>query len=289
VFTIAAAIVWTTTYGFGSYGDPTHPTAIRIAAAQIAMLGITFAALSLAALFAERRRSEAALGDSDSRLRSILDSANVIAWDVDLIRNAVHSAGPVARLLHRSEDSVPRDFAAMIETIHPEDRDRVMSQFWTAVGTAATYRLEFRLNCDRSCWVTAEGSVDRDPDGRPVRVRGITHDITQRKLAEMALAEREAQLGLAGSTTPQNGFRLHRAMRPFTAWRRGLKSIPARNGAPVYILTISHALTSSAGKPSPSGAASITWSIASSAMTARPGGSSRVASSRTTAMDAQPV
>jgi PAS domain S-box-containing protein len=206
VFTIAAAIVWTTTYGFGSYGDPTLPSAVRIVAAQIAMLGTTLAALSLAALFAERRRSEAALGESDARLRSILDAANVIAWDVDLTRDAVHSAGPVARLLHRSEAAVPRDFAAMIETIHPEDRERVMSQFWRAVSTAATYRLEFRLNSDRACWVIAEGSIDRDADGRPVRVRGITHDITQRKLAEMALAEREAQLGLAGKAARVGSF-----------------------------------------------------------------------------------
>ena len=32
----------------------------------------------------------------------------------------------------------------------------------------------------------------------PVRVRGISHDITDRKKAELALAERDAQLHLAG-------------------------------------------------------------------------------------------
>ena len=85
----------------------------------------------------------------------------------------------------------------MVETIHPEDRDSVMAQFWTAVSTAATYRLEFRLNSDSLCWVTAEGSIERDAHGQPVRVRGVTHDITERKKTELALAEREAQLGLA--------------------------------------------------------------------------------------------
>jgi PAS domain S-box-containing protein len=89
----------------------------------------------------------------------------------------------------------------MVETIHPEDRDRVMAQFWAAVGTAATFRLEFRLHVPGDVrWVTAEGSIERDGDGRPVRVRGITHDITERKNAELALAERDAQLALAGKT-----------------------------------------------------------------------------------------
>ena len=94
VFTIAAAIVWTTTYELGRYGDPTQATAIRVIAAQIAMLGVTLTALALASLFAERRRHEATIIASEARLRSILDAANVIAWDVDLICNTVHPTVP---------------------------------------------------------------------------------------------------------------------------------------------------------------------------------------------------
>jgi PAS domain S-box-containing protein len=194
VFTIAAAIVWTTTYEFGRYGDSTQATAIRVIAAQTAMLGATLTALALAALFAERRRSEAALRESDTRLRSSLDAANVIAWNVDLTSNTVHSAGPVGRLLHRPEGSVPGDFAAMVETIHPGDRDSVMAQFWAAVSTAAAYRLEFRLNSDGLRWVTAEGAIERDADGRPVHVRGITQDITERKKTEEQLRKSESEM-----------------------------------------------------------------------------------------------
>jgi PAS domain S-box-containing protein len=101
---------------------------------------------------------------------------------------------------------MPGDFAAMVDTIHPEDRDSVLADFWAAVSTAATYRLEFRLNSDRLCWVTAEGSIERDADGRPLRVRGITHDITGRKKTELVLAEREAQLALAGKTARVGSF-----------------------------------------------------------------------------------
>ena len=147
----------------------------RRLAAQVAMLGTTLAALALAAIFAERRRHQAALAESETRLRSSLDAANVIAWDVDLERNTVHSAGPVRRLLDLAEGALPGDFSAMVDTIHPLDRDRVMSQFWKAVGTAAIYGLEFRLNVSEGVrWVTAEGSIERDADGRPMRVRGIT-------------------------------------------------------------------------------------------------------------------
>ena len=196
VFTICAAIVWTTTHEVGRYGDPSHPIVDRVLAAQVAMLGTTLAALALAALFAERRRQEATIVASEARLRSILGAANVIAWDVDLLRNSVHSTGPVGRFLDRPEGSEPHDFAGFVESIHPEDRDRVIAQFWNAVSTDATYELEFRLNSTGAGarWVTAEGSIERDTHGRAVRVRGITRDVTARKQAEQGLQESERKL-----------------------------------------------------------------------------------------------
>jgi PAS domain S-box-containing protein len=220
VFTIATALVWTTTYELGRYGDPTQSITIRIIAAQTAMLGVTLTALALSALFAERRRHEATIVASEARLRSILDAANVIAWDVDLTRDTVHSAGPVARLLNRPQAMTPGSFAAMVDTVHPEDRERAMAQFWTAVSTGAAYRLEFRLNSDSLRWVTAEGSIERDAHDRPVRVRGITQDITERKKADeelrksesetrellRALAERNTQFALAEKSALVGSF-----------------------------------------------------------------------------------
>ena len=206
-FTVSAAVVLTTINEWGRYGDPSQPIADRVLAAQSTILGATLAALALAAVFAERRRHEVGARENEARLRSILDAANVLAWEVDLIGNNVHSAGPVRRLLGLPEGSVPRDLAAMVETIHPEDRDSVMAQFWTAVSGATTFRLEFRLNVSGSVrWATAEGSIARDSDGRPIRVRGITHDITERKKAELALAERDAQLQLAGKAARVGSF-----------------------------------------------------------------------------------
>ena len=160
------------------------------------MLGTALAALTLAALFAERRRYEATIVADEARLRSILGAANVIAWDVDLIRDTVHSVGPVGRFLDRPEGSEPHDFAGFVQSIHPEDRDRVMAKFWTAVSTDAAYGLEFRLHStgEGARWVTAEGSIERDAHGRAVRVRGITRDVTARKQAEQGLQESERKL-----------------------------------------------------------------------------------------------
>jgi PAS domain S-box-containing protein len=200
VFTIAAAIVCATIYEIGRFGDATQPTAIRVVAAQVAILGTTLAGLALAALFAERRRHEATMV-------AILDAANVIAWDIDLIRNTVHPTGPVSRVLHRPEGSEPHDLAGFVESIHPEDRDRVMAHFWTAVGTDDAYQLEFRLHSPGGSArrVTAEGSIERDPQGRAVRVRGITRDVTARQESERKLRELLGALPAAIHTTDTAG------------------------------------------------------------------------------------
>ena len=47
-------------------------------------------------------------------------------------------------------------------------------------------------------WVALEGSVERNSAGLPVRLLGVTRDITSRKQAEQALTERDLQLALAG-------------------------------------------------------------------------------------------
>ena len=49
-------------------------------------------------------------------------------------------------------------------------------------------------------WVAVEGSVACNSQGTPVRLLGVTRDITERKRAEQALAERNVQLALAGKT-----------------------------------------------------------------------------------------
>ena len=55
-------------------------------------------------------------------------------------------------------------------------------------------------------WVAVEGTAERDKDGRAVSMRGVTRDITERKKAELALAERNLQLALAGKAALVGSF-----------------------------------------------------------------------------------
>ncbi len=81
-FLVTVAIVWTTTFGIGHFGDPALPIANRVHAAQAGILAIALCAYVLAALFAERRRFEEHQGlliaELDHRVKNLLARVAVV-------------------------------------------------------------------------------------------------------------------------------------------------------------------------------------------------------------------
>jgi signal transduction histidine kinase len=67
-FMVSLTVAWTATYGIGHFGDPTLSIEARILQAQMVVLVATIGAYVLAALFAERRESEAHLARSNAML-----------------------------------------------------------------------------------------------------------------------------------------------------------------------------------------------------------------------------
>jgi signal transduction histidine kinase len=73
-FIVSAAIVWTTIFGIGHFGDTSLSIADRILEAQACILFVALSANVLAALFAERRESEAQLAHSNMLLERERDN-----------------------------------------------------------------------------------------------------------------------------------------------------------------------------------------------------------------------
>jgi integral membrane sensor domain MASE1 len=78
-FLVSLAVVWTIIFGIGHFGDPSLPIDVRILQAQAVILVVAVCALVLAALFAERRESEARLVRSNAMLERERDSKLISA------------------------------------------------------------------------------------------------------------------------------------------------------------------------------------------------------------------
>jgi PAS domain S-box-containing protein len=67
-FLVSVAIICATTFGIGRFGDAAVPIMQRVTGAQLAMMTITLFTLVLAVLFAQRKKAEEALRQSEGQL-----------------------------------------------------------------------------------------------------------------------------------------------------------------------------------------------------------------------------
>lgn len=134
----------------------------------------------------ERRRAEAAIKESEERLRFTLEAARVGTWDWDMTTGRVHWSDNLEVIHNLTPGSFGGDFESVLRDAHPEDRKRVMDTIRRAAEDTGLYQVEYRLSCEGGSerWVEGKGRVIRDAGGRPVRMAGICMDVTERKRSE---------------------------------------------------------------------------------------------------------
>jgi PAS domain S-box-containing protein len=89
--------------------------------------------------------------------------------------------------------------------VHPDDLAHVDAAFAEAKHTGGVWSAEYRVlyppnhpHAGETRWIAFEGTVQCNAQGMPVRLLGITRDITQRRRAEQALADLNVQRDLTG-------------------------------------------------------------------------------------------
>ena len=114
-------------------------------------------------------------------------------WDIE--GNVVLALPGFARLFGLPPDE-PLTYQAAVARIHPDDRARVDAAYQEAVRTRRTYEQEYRVVLPDGAirCILARGEVVFDDEERPRALAGVVLDITRRKEAELALAQREAEL-----------------------------------------------------------------------------------------------
>lgn len=144
----------------------------------------------------EQARAEAALGRLEKHTRLAIDAAQMATWEWDLATGLIYRNEQFFHLLYLPLDTQRQDFELFIQRVHPDDRDRIQAQLQQTGQQGTPYDAEFRMiRADGSTrWMHGYGRVTAEEAGKPSRVSGVMFDITDRKLAEEALRQREQEL-----------------------------------------------------------------------------------------------
>jgi PAS domain S-box-containing protein len=184
-FICAITIVTTTTFAIGIFGESFLSFEQRIQSAQASILAISFGALVLAALFSERRLQGIALLDREARLQEALRAGGVIAFEWDLDADQVRHSQNAVPILGFGSNVVSG--SEMLGRVHPDDRAYVTACVKDVNPDKPSYSVTFRYqraDGDRDVWLEQVATAQFDSDGLPMRIRGLTTDITQRKRFE---------------------------------------------------------------------------------------------------------
>jgi diguanylate cyclase (GGDEF)-like protein/PAS domain S-box-containing protein len=140
-----------------------------------------------------RRHSEEALRRAEDRMQLAQEVGRIGCFEIDM-RDGTSVGTPAFFELY----GLPRNRGSWsqqewLSFIHPEDRGEVVAHLKQVALGAEMTTIEYRVvRADGEVrWTASRARIETAPDGRQLRAYGIQQDITERKLAELALAESE--------------------------------------------------------------------------------------------------
>jgi PAS domain S-box-containing protein len=153
------------------------------------------------------RLVDEALRERETELAEVQRIAKVGGVVVDLLDGFRNRRSPEYLAIHGlPSDAVNETHEDWVKRLHPEDRVRAESHFLDMLkGTDERYSTEYRIirpSDGETRWIAAEGRIERNADGRAVRLFGAHMDITERALAREMLRESEERFRLIADSAP---------------------------------------------------------------------------------------
>ncbi|UYQ95606.1 PAS domain-containing protein [Chitinophaga horti] len=144
--------------------------------------------LKVARDLTDRQEAAEAMRISEERYRAALQSADMAAWDWDVLADEVVWNDQHFLILGIAPDDKPRKAAFFLSFVHPGDTEQVTAALVNAAGHTGVYQAEFRIvraDNHQVRWMSGYGrAVVQDENGRAKRMVGVMYDITERKRLE---------------------------------------------------------------------------------------------------------
>ena len=149
-----------------------------------------------------RARAEAALRDSERRLKLAANAADLGLWNWDVGEDTLWATDRGKTLFGLPpEEEVTYEMWA--DRLHPDDRPQVEAGLREAIANRLVYDADYRIvrTDGQERWIAAHGEPAYAPEGSPSFMTGVVMDITERRKAEREVLALSSDLAQAGRVT----------------------------------------------------------------------------------------
>ncbi len=165
--------------------------------------------------------ADAALRESEQRMALAAEAADVGFWLYDVDEDRIWMSERV-RAAREYGENESVDFRRFLDAVHPEDRERIRATVDEAIRHGGEFEREYRVVRPNGelRWIAARGRVESDPRGGSIRLRGISLDVTPRKLAQLEVERQRSELTHLSRVTmlgELSGSLAHELNQPLTA------------------------------------------------------------------------
>ncbi len=146
---------------------------------------------------------EQKLRESEEKHRHVAEAANAVLWEYDIQRDRWTYVAPQVERILGYAPSEWKDLKFWVDHIHPDDREWAYNYCMESINWGEDHVFEYRFlkKNGEIAWLRDEVAVVMK-GSKPTILRGLMVDITERKKAELALAENENKLRTLVSNIP---------------------------------------------------------------------------------------
>ncbi len=136
------------------------------------------------------------LREREAELARVQQIGQIGGLEVDLRTGFGNRRSPEYLLIHGlPPDAANETHEDWVRRIHPEDREATERKFRDAIaGDVREYSVQYRIirpSDGKTRWISVKSTIERDAQGKAIRLVGAHTDVTEQVMAEQALRQSE--------------------------------------------------------------------------------------------------